>query len=375
MCYHPWVGLDISPQGEFKPCCKFSHSLGNTISDYETNPELAQLRQDFVDGKKNPGCSRCWRDEAANLPSKRTLDNTYTFKNPQQLDQLLVLSVSFGNTCNLACRTCNSYSSSKWSATSKAVEQYFPEVKIWGHNKFYRRPEFFDSILSKAGDLLHIDIPGGEPFYADRDLHYSFLTKLLDHNSGGTKLHYTTNATVLPEQRLLDIWQKFRNVDVQISIDGTEHQFEYNRWPAQWQLVLENIEFWKHQAAITPNMQLSISHTVSIFTVADLPKFIDWCRENSLPEPYLGLVSQPPHYSITVLPQAAKDELAIRFTNYPVLVPVIAAMMAKDDSNQLDNLAKYLKILDKQRNQSFAQTFPHTYQLLGDSCQTLYQQY
>lgn len=376
MCYHPWVGLDISPQGEFKPCCKYRDVLGTSFDEYENNPALAQLREDFLNNKRPDACSRCWQDEDAGLPSKRTLDNEYTFDNkPVALDSLKALSLPFGNTCNLACRICSSYPSSRWGAEAEKLVEFFPDMTIWKHNKFYKDPEFMQQVKDRSSDLIHIDIPGGEPFYADSDPHYDFLMHLLDHNPEQISLHYTTNTTKFPGKEMLYLWQRFKKVNVQMSIDGTDQQFEYNRWPAKWNSVASNILRWMGHQSHEKNIQLSISHSVSVFTVWHLPTFLDWCERHALPAPYLGLVSNPVHYSITVLPKEAKAALTKRLLPYPKLRPIVKAMLAKDDSDQLDNFVKYVKILDKQRQQSFAETFPETYQLLGERCQTLYQLY
>jgi cell division septal protein FtsQ len=78
------------------------------------------------------------------------------------------------------------------------------------------------------------------------------------------------------------------------------------------------------------------------------------------------------------LPEEAKRKIQDKFEQYPEypeLMPIVRAMWAKDDSQELDTTIKYVKILDKQREQNFQQTFPETYQLLGERCQTLYQLY
>ena len=151
MCYHPWVGLDISPQGEFKPCCKYKNTVATNIQDYELSTEILQLREDFLLGRKSPGCERCWRDESAGLPSKRTLDNEYIFQNTRpDLSSLKVISIPFGNTCNLACRTCSSHSSSRWTAEAKKLTEFYPDIPIFEHAKFYQDPEFMQNILDRG---------------------------------------------------------------------------------------------------------------------------------------------------------------------------------------------------------------------------------
>lgn len=374
MCYHPWVGLDISPQGDFKPCCKYKNTVAKSLIDYQSSQELAQLKQDFLNGNQPAGCSRCWRDEDAGLPSKRIIDNEYVFQNSApSLDSIKVLSLPFGNLCNLACRICNSGSSSKWSQEEQRLKDIFPTINIRQPSTFHRNSDFINSIKLLTSDLIRLEIPGGEPFYADKQIHRDFL----EHFSQPEKisLHYITNGTTQPDDELVKLWNKFRHIDIQISLDGTEEKFEYNRWPSDWKIVKLNLDKYLALRADMPNLQLSISHTVSIFTVYYLPEFLDWCELHQLPDPYLGLLTKPAHYDITVLPAAVKAEIVKRFESYPQLIPIVEAMKAQDHSELLDITINYVKILDKQRSQSFAETFPELYNLLGEQCQTLYQQY
>ena len=378
MCYHPWVGLDISPQGEFKPCCKYKDVLGSSFEEYESSPALAQLQKDFQNGVRNEGCYRCWKDEDANLPSKRTLDNKYVFDNqPPSLDSIKVLGLAFGNTCNLACRTCSSYASSKWAQESIKLQGNFPDIQIFDHNQFYKDREFQETLKSKLKGVRHIEFAGGEPFYAKASAHMDLLVYLISEcDASQISLHYITNGSVMPDNKILQhMWPRFKKVDIQVSIDGIKDQFEYTRWPARWSsllLILGKLEDYRKQSH---NVQLSISHTVSIFTVWDLPETLKWFKTNLLPEPYLGLVSKPEHFSITVFPESSKKEIDAKLSAHPNLAPIVKAMWAKDDSHLLDLTAKYVKINDTQRKQSFVETFPTTYQLLGEQCQTLYQLY
>jgi organic radical activating enzyme len=363
MCYHPWVGLDISPQGEFKPCCKYTRTIADNLDDYKNSNELKQLQEDFLAGRKPEACNRCWKDESAGLPSKRTLDNQYLFNNQQpEFKGIRVLGLTFGNTCNLACRICSSYPSSRWGAEAKKQD-----------------PVFMTRLIEELGDVTHIEIAGGEPFYADAKPHFHLLTDLIKQGkAGNVSLHYITNGTRLPSSAIVqDIWPNFKKVDVQVSIDGTKKQFEYNRWPASWLDLSINLSRWQEIKQQYTNIQLSISHTVSIFTLHALPDFLLWCESNRLPDPYLGLLSRPDYYSITALPESGKQAIERKFNLYsdPRLKPILSAMWAKDDSHLLDTTIKYVKILDKQRKQSFQETFPETYQLLGERCQTLYQLY
>ena len=376
MCYHPWVGLDVTPQGKFKPCCKYLGYIATSLPDYQSSQELADLRQSFLNGEQPEACSRCWHDEAAGIQSKRLLDNEYVFKNVQpSLDGIKVLSMPFGNTCNLACMTCSSLASSKWGSEAKKYKHNLPDIPILPHVKYYQDPTFVEHITSLLDDVIHIDIPGGEPFFANKKIHLDFLSKIKSPEN--VSIHYTTNGTVRPSKEIAKIWDKFKKVDIQISIDGIGNKNEYIRWPSEWNTISNTLDYYKSLRTQKANIVLSISTTVSVFNVMDIPNIIEWLEINELPYPYMGLVTAPTQYNISILPQHVKNSITkiISDTNDSRLLPIIQAMNSKDNSFEVDKFMNHVKILDTHRNQSFVETFPELYQLLGEQCQTLYQQY
>ena len=76
---------------------------------------------------------------------------------------------------------------------------------------------------------------GGEPMLSSIEQHQN----LLDHyiQTGQAKnisIHYTTNATIFPDQNWLSRWKNFAEIDLQLSIDGIGNRYEYLRYPADW---------------------------------------------------------------------------------------------------------------------------------------------
>jgi MoaA/NifB/PqqE/SkfB family radical SAM enzyme len=368
ICYHPWVGLDISPQGEIKPCCKYQNYIDTSLSEYLTNKEVHQLKEEFLEGKRPAGCKRCWDDEDAGLPSKRQIDWKYIFHSQvPNLSPIKVLSLPFGNSCNLACRTCGSYASSGWIAESKKLQKYLPKTVIYKHQKFYQDKNFIDQIKSLCSDIMHVEFPGGEPFLAGVDEHLDFLDFLLEHNPQNISLHYMTNATIFPKQEFWNKWTKFKNVDIQLSIDGIDKQFEYTRWPAKWPEVNGNIQRFIEERK--DNIQISISHTVSIFNVLYLPEFLKWCLKNKLGKPYLGLVSDPVIYSIKTLPPKVKELISNKLNRF-IFTEIVSYMNSENLNNEFNTTIKHIKLIDQQRNEFFEKTFPELCQLLKDAeCQ------
>ena len=370
MCQHPWSGLDISPQGEFKPCCKYNNVIAITLADYQSSTELTQLREDFTNGIRPTACKQCWDDEDAGLPSKRQLDQEYIFQGKvQDLTSLKVLSLPFGNSCNLACRICDSQASSSWIAESKKLQEFVPDIKIYKHQRFYQDQKFMNEIKALCNDIIHVEFPGGEPFLAGITEHLDFLDFLLTLDVANISLHYITNTTIFPKQEFWERWSKFKNVDIQLSIDGIGAQFEYNRWPAKWSEVDSNIQQYIAQRELCNNLQLSISHSVSIFTVYYLPEFVKWCLQNKLGKPYLGLVAEPKMYNIKCLPIAIKDKISEKISRFK-FENVVSYMYKEDLSEQFDKSLQFIELLDKQRNESFDLTFSEFSQLIKETqCQ------
>tara|TARA_R110000803_G_scaffold120512_2_gene188574 strand:- start:165 stop:1196 length:1032 start_codon:yes stop_codon:yes gene_type:complete len=339
--------------------------VATSASDYFASTELAQLKQEFLNGNQPAGCARCWRDEDAGLESKRQLDFKYTFENSvPALDSLKVVSMPFGNTCNLACRICNSSSSSKWLAEETKLKEFIPDIVISDHKKFYKDPVFMADIINRSKNAVLFEFPGGEPFLTGKKEHLSFIKQLASNSPENLKLHYVTNTSIMPDEEFWQAWKPFKNVDIQLSIDGTSEHFEYNRWPADWEHCYANIKEYQRRQQECANIQLSVSHTVSIFTVYYLPEFVAWCEQEGLPEPYLGLLSDPAHYSITALPEQAASAIATRLTG-----PKLSKIKQDLENNKLSNFDKFINyviIIDKQRKQNFSSTFPELYQLLKE---------
>lgn len=364
-CSLPWVGIDISAQGQFKPCCKYSQSLGDRLDHYLSSDHLAQLQADFLDNKKPPGCKRCWDDEAAGLHSKRQLDQQYVLDRDLARDGVKILAMTFGNTCNLACVTCNSFASSRWAQEESKLTRQFPSWTFnhrYSHNRSYRDPDFMRQLLQVSDQLIHLEISGGEPFYAAADTHKEFLQSL--PNPHNIKIHYITNATVFPDEEFWEIWQVFRQIDIQLSLDGTQDRFQYLRWPADWSKVDHNIARYQERSHI----QISISHTVSWLNLIYLNDFMTWCRDRRLPDPYLGPVAQPHHLSVKCLPPLAKRHIRHQLCGTsPEMDRMLDFMDQEDLSHHWPRAQQWVQMLDRTRSISMESVFPELMHTLDQS--------
>jgi len=364
ICFHPWAGIDINAQQEFKPCCKIDESFGNTLEEYLNNPELANMKEQFLKGNKPVECQRCWQDEDAGLASKRQLDweQVYNKQVPKDVG-IRVAMLTFGNSCNLKCRTCGSFASSSWIKEEKKL---FPEHTIYPHNSYYKDINYQSEIAEIAKKVTYVYIAGGEPFLStDLKYHSDFLDLLLDR-AEQISLKYITNCTVTPSDEMWEKFKRFKNIEFHLSIDGVGSVYEYTRYPANWEKVLENIKRYQSLANSTPNFKISIGHTVSVLNVYYLPDFLIWCLKNKLGKPYLGMVYEEPHYNIRNLPLEIKNIIKDRLRLYSVN-EVVSFMQEKDDQpEQFRKFLKYTQILDQERKSTMEQSLPEFYNMLMD---------
>lgn len=374
-CHAPWTNVDISPQGNILPCCKYQlqpqdpgfNIQTHSLAQYAGSAFLQQIQQDFSNDVWPAGCVRCQVEEQNNIPSKRQLDHDrwqhYYADYDLHSGQWLTASVAFGNTCNLKCITCGSHSSSKWQ------EEY---SDIYGqdfqHVKFYRN-DFVDDFVSQAPKIHHLDIPGGEPFLSGVREQKKLLQHYIDSNQAqDISIHYTTNATIFPDAEWWQLWSHFREIDMQLSIDGVGARYEYIRYPAAWGPTENNVGRYIQQEKSIPNLRLSVSHTVSAYNIFYLDEFFTWCDLIGLPRPWLGRVHKPAHMRPTVWPARARDFIQshLEKSQHPDVVTWSQVVANSDDSDQFDEFRRRLRQHDQFRGLDFDITFPEIATYIND---------
>jgi hypothetical protein len=328
----------------------------STLSKYSNSAFLANIKQDFAQNTWPAGCERCKIEEENNIPSKRQLDQERWQQHYDSYcldsDQFITASIAFGNTCNLKCITCGPYSSSRWQSEYQTV---------YGVNilplKFYKK-DFVAEFVAQANGIVHLDIPGGEPFLSGVDEQKQLLQHYVNSKQANNiTLHYTTNATVMPDSEWWQLWSHFKQVEIQLSIDGIGARYEYIRYPANWQQVSANVTEY---VARQNQVKLSVSHTVSAYNIYYLDEFFEWCYNQQLPRPWLGRVHKPVHMRAGIWPVAARTAIAehLLTSQYPD-VPVWAQLLLdSDDSENFDQFQQRTKQHDQYRNLDFKHTFP-----------------
>jgi sulfatase maturation enzyme AslB (radical SAM superfamily) len=366
-CLAPWSNLEILPTGSILPCCKFQiadypqkfNITSNTIKEYMASDTLAEIKNDFLHGQWPRGCERCRIEESNNIKSKRELDrerwaehyNNYDLEK----DNLLTLSFALGNVCNLKCIICGPHASSLWSKEYKDIYG----IEIQSIESF--RKEAIDDLANHAPNLVHMDIHGGEPFLANKLQHRQLLDKLIDNNQAqSVTIHYTSNGTIWPDLEWIERWKYFKEVDIQLSIDGVGKKFEYIRYPADWNVLQQNVQKYLQLEKQNSNFRLSVSHTVSAFNILYLDEFVTWCKQTGLPEPWMGKLHNPQQLRPTVWPGQTRQFIVdkLQQSSYSNIHAWANLLKTSDDSQQFCEFQHFVKTHDQYRNLDFKQVFP-----------------
>jgi sulfatase maturation enzyme AslB (radical SAM superfamily) len=366
-CYAPWTNLEILPSGDILPCCKFLPSTGqenfnivqHTIQDYRSSQLLIDVKQEFNQGRWPKGCNRCQIEESSGIKSKRILDHErwkqhYDLYNLED-NHILTVSMALGNTCNLKCIICGPVASSKWQ------KEYFDIYNIKVESIESVRKSVISGITDIAPNLVHIDIHGGEPFLSGIAEHRTFLDHYIDNKSASqVSIHYTTNGTVWPEQEWFDRWQHFKEVDLQISIDGIRERYEYLRYPANWDALESNVKKYVDYEKTQPNFRLSVAHTVSAYNIFYLEEFINWCADIKLPKPWIGKLHRPDILRPTVWNKHAKIFITkyLESSHNEEVKKWAHHLNSIDDSTLFDMFVERTNTHDQYRKLDFKKTFP-----------------
>jgi sulfatase maturation enzyme AslB (radical SAM superfamily) len=263
--------------------------------------------------------------------------------------------MAIGNICNLKCIICHPSASSLWQKEYKDI--YGIQVKSI---ESYRR-EVIKNITDIAPNIIHMDIHGGEPFLSGLTEH----KKLLDHyiqsgQSTDVTIHYTTNGTIWPGPEWIDRWEHFKEIDLQISIDGIGPRYEYIRYPADWDILVNNIRLYQAHQQNHKNFRISIAHTVSAYNILYLEEFIEWCNSMSLPAPWMGKLHHPPYLRPAVWPQETKQYVIdiLQKSKYNELHNWADLLINTDNSDLFSEFQKFVGRHDQYRKLDFATVFP-----------------
>ncbi len=391
-CPLAWNSINLRNNGDLRICCNtnsYSPKKGimrkedgtpynagrDDLNDARNAEIIKDVRVSMMKGEWNPECERCRQEEVNGIRSRReyesedwdlTLEEAMEKTNedgsidPSDFD-LEFFDIRYGNFCNLKCRMCGPtdshmwysdhvalYNTTKYKDTHDLIQLTKNEKGKWSTDQYdwFKNSNFywnnFEKHTTKAKKLY---IVGGEPLIIEE--HFESLERLIAAGRAkDIQIEYNSNLTNVTD-RIMKIWENFKQVRIGVSIDGYGDVFEYQRTPAKWPSVYKNMK----KLNDNPNINLKgwFAFTVTPFNVFHLPEFMKWKLEESGltrfnpitgPRPVITqhMCHSPKYYNVKVLPQMLKDEVCDTYQEY------IDWVLASNHSDHVKQ--KFVSILD-----------------------------
>lgn len=227
------MSLSLGAKSIPRLCCHQTGSL--EMKDHGSITDLSHLegiREEMKSGKVPSLCHGCFQLEKENCSSPRQ-DYIERFGNQNQDVKIRYLDVTFNNDCNLECIMCSPLYSYKLN------KLYHKGLDLKHSPVWYTElsSELLQNILPS---LEVVTLTGGEPFVSKKILDF---IALLAESEYGPKitLRVFTNLTQISES-LISLLKKFKKVELLLSIDSVNENYEFIRYPASWKKLTGNIE-------------------------------------------------------------------------------------------------------------------------------------
>ena len=386
LCILPWISLEATPTGNFRPCCLAEDSIvdnegnaydiakGDTLEQAFNSEYMDVLRDQFLQGKHPSTCKKCWALEASGGESKRIISNK-KFGVDTSNKKLSFLDLKLGNICNLKCRICGTWSSSKWAQEEIALgnkdAKRVLKLGAWPR----KENRLWNEVVDMLQDVEYFEFTGGEPFLIQE--HFDLLQKSAElGHAGKQEIHYNTNGTTFPKKAVDHIWPHFKIVEIAFSIDDIGDRFEYQRHGAKWDQVEANIRKFNDLKTHNKNIKTQICCTINIQNIYNLDKIADWIKTQNFDYVYYNYLHESKEWNTQYLPLHIKQKIEKKLSNYDndnfhkeQLQGAINFMMNNHLHNEKMTELRKIKILgsDQFRNESFAKTFPELKELVCQS--------
>ena len=379
-CILPWIHFYANPDGTVLPCCIGDHRLPlgnvqkNSIIEIWNSDPYKEMRLNMLSGNRCKECTSCYQSEDAEVNSFRQSVNKdyaefFNFADETNSDgsldtmKLKYLDIRWSNICNFKCRSCSGTYSSSWATEDNKQGQNKSVFIFAGGNN---NDLLYEQIKPYISEVKEIYFAGGEPLLMDK--HYDILKHLIDINNTDIKIRYNTNLSSLTFKNIsvIELWKKFSNVHLNVSLDSWGYRAEYIREGTEWKTIIDNINTVKTNC---PHINLGVSSVISAFNVYTLPEFTDYLLDNRLFEAssisFYNLI-HPNFYSFDIFDTETKTEiikkLSERNYNNSIRSRINNVIRHLESSTANDELRRQFKDqtnhYDSIRNKQFTDIFP-----------------
>jgi len=324
--------------------------------------------------------------------------------------QLAYIDLRFGTKCQLACVMCSPHDSSGWIKDWSAIHPKItnPTLKentMWSdkgsingssYNWHKNNPVFWEQFNEQIPNMKQLYFAGGESLIIEE--HYEILEEAIRQgHAPNLELRYNSNGVEWRDD-LFELWSHFKLVRFHYSVDSIHAMNDYIRYPSEWKRTEEVFHILDKETS--NNVEITVACAVQALNIYYLPDFIKWKLEqkfnkiNMWPFGAGGInyhfVYHPAHLNVKVLPGWFKAKCREKYKqfypwweeNWELSIPswhkgkvdydtwrnaeygikrlegMLQFMESEDWSVRLPEMQEFILLCDRQRGNSFAETFP-----------------
>ncbi|WP_127716542.1 twitch domain-containing radical SAM protein [Halobacteriovorax sp. HLS] len=343
LCPFPWMQISTEPEGSVRACCygdsgktlgldvnsTFKISDAQLLEKKINHPELVKLRKSMLSGEIPNFCNGCKRreDVGENSPRRIFLDHyekefeillgkTNLNSGELAVDDISLLELTLGNTCNLKCRSCSPYFSSTLEKEFEQLGIDFSKENVQEIQAFWKQGKLIDSLILLSREVRELKFLGGEPLVTP--IHNQLLSILIEKNlSSNMSLTYNTNLTLISDD-ILSKWSKFKSIKLDISIDGVGELNEYLRFPMKWEKFEKNLEKIFNEKDDL-NIEVSFNTVFQAYNIPfiiDLLEYLKPLSKKCPIVPYFIYLDYPYYLKGDVLKVSVLEEIKQRLSLY-----------------------------------------------------------
>lgn len=391
-CMFPWLHLNVTPKGDIYPCCSnnYTEPFGNTkqisLKEAFNSDKMKELRSNMLTETPSKICEFCYKHEQASPHSFRNYSKEQFSKYFDELIpnthedgtvdgfKMRYFDIRFSNICNFKCRTCGAEFSSQWAKENQIYDKDHPIMFHADDGK----GDLLDEVLEH---IDHIDLAyfaGGEPLITDE--HYVMLEEMIRKGRTDIVLRYNTNASNVKYKNydLLDLWKRFKKIELSCSIDHYGERAEWLRHGTDWGKVESNLLMFRSLDYVS----FQLNTVLSIFNFLTLPDFYRYLIDKKIVtnddwHHSLYLAVHPSYYSAKSVPKVLKQKAIANMedfvkscqSEYILLGRLVESGInfAREQDTWNDNKSIFMqhtRSIDKIRNEDFFSTFPELNELI-----------
>ena len=343
-CNLPWTQLYVATSGHQRICCMNSENIEKSdgyrhynmkqdeILDGWNSDYLKKMRMSLMNGERVKTCSRCYLQEDLGYSSMRSeRDKEKLIQQTNQdgsvNDLPIALELHFGNLCNLGCKMCSQQFSHTIGKELLKMGEQDPEFLKWVKKEsgvlnnwtgeleivydWFKIEKIKKSIFAfVSNSVKNLNIIGGEPTIIKE--FYELLEYCDNEKTLGEKsvLIHTNMTNVNP--KLTNWLGKMGSWTIAASIDGIDQRNRYIRYPADWNNIVKNLEFYKNIIKLRGNGSIAFGPAIQLLNIDQL---VDLCEffQNTYKESGIGFYSHVKYPIICdydILPLPYKKEVA-----------------------------------------------------------------